>query len=237
VAALSADDALLPPPLSLPGGAAAGGDLDVCWVEEVVAPILGASRAIAEANGIDLVVSFDDDLPGVLCRGRWLQVRCRSLLLLLLRPPNSTHSLTHSLTLPSPLLLLPQEALSNIIDNALKYVTVGFAPTPGNLRPRVELRLGEWTSAADGRCLGVAIQVADNGQGLSDDDVSNILGHGVRGAASTGGDAPLGQGLGLAIADSLMRQMGGELEAAGADAALGGAVFTLRLSRPRRTSV
>jgi len=104
-----------------------------------------------------------------------------------------------------------QEVVSNIIDNAFKYVmfqkddATNFNPSP---QVRVFLLPNDEEEEEDG--VGVTIIVTDNGPGIPDCDASGpIFERGYR-IHSTKDRAP-GQGLGLSIAHSLAEAMGGHL--------------------------
>ena len=94
-----------------------------------------------------------------------------------------------------------REALTNLIDNALKYTP------PGG---QVELIVGleDRPGAHGGCCQGVAI--ADTGPGIPPDDQIHLFERHFRGVQAEG-TIP-GTGLGLAIAKFLIQQMSGKIE-------------------------
>jgi len=102
-----------------------------------------------------------------------------------------------------------QEAASNIIDNAFKYVRL---PKPGsqihtNPSPQVRVRL--MPNNPKTQAPGVTILVEDNGPGVLPQEREAIFERGVRGTAAQAID---GTGIGLDIARSLIRKMGGTLK-------------------------
>lgn len=86
------------------------------------------------------------------------------------------------------------EVLSNLIDNALKYTSLG-----GQVHIRVD--------ALDGRVL---VRVTNTGQKIPPQDLSHLFERHYRGVQSM--TAIPGTGLGLAIARRLVEQMHGEIE-------------------------
>jgi hypothetical protein len=90
--------------------------------------------------------------------------------------------------------VLLAQAVSNLIDNSLKCV-----PERGAIQVRVDTR-------ADG---SIAIEVADNGPGISAADKPKVTGRFFRGDTSRG--TP-GVGLGLSIVDAVAKLHGGVLE-------------------------
>lgn len=109
---------------------------------------------------------------------------------------------------------LLEVALSNVLDNAARYA-------PGS-PPEISVARG---------AEGVQIQVADRGPGIPADCREKVFEPLFRlDAARTVGDAPEGYGLGLAVARSAMRAMGGDLSCRPrADGASGAEfVFALR---------
>ncbi|MGB7441483.1 MAG: GAF domain-containing sensor histidine kinase [Coleofasciculaceae cyanobacterium] len=92
-----------------------------------------------------------------------------------------------------------REALSNLIDNALKYTPAG-----GQIEIQVGISLRQPQEAQ------MAISISDNGQGIPSQDLERLFERYYRGEkAST--DIP-GSGLGLAIAQELIEQMQGDIE-------------------------
>jgi signal transduction histidine kinase len=101
-------------------------------------------------------------------------------------------------------------ALANVIDNALRYSPQGSA---------IDITCGE---DAD----GAFVQVTDDGPGIPPELVPRVFEPMVRAdSARNGGTARTG--LGLTIADRLLRNQGGTIRAANAPGR--GATFTLRL--------
>ncbi|MDQ6943738.1 MAG: HAMP domain-containing histidine kinase [Candidatus Eremiobacteraeota bacterium] len=100
-----------------------------------------------------------------------------------------------------------QEAIANVIDNAIKYA-------PG-------ASIGILADAVDG---GVEITIADQGPGIHADDRASIFDRFFRGA--TRGEVE-GSGLGLAIAKRAVERAGGTLVLTNSSPA--GTTFTLRL--------
>jgi signal transduction histidine kinase len=90
--------------------------------------------------------------------------------------------------------VLLAQALSNLIDNALKY-----APVNGSIRVEV-LKRGEGT---------VEVSVSDNGPGISDSEKTKVVERFYRGDASRG--TP-GVGLGLSLAQAVAKLHGSVLE-------------------------
>eukprot|EP00977_Amphora_coffeiformis_P005383 scaffold1147_cov172-Amphora_coffeaeformis.AAC.12 len=124
-----------------------------------------------------------------------------------------------------------QEAVSNVIDNAIKYVKLS---KPGsrktaNPRPRVRVRLFANKVPDDS---GVTILVEDNGPGISAEGQESIFLRGYRDPSTQQLD---GSGIGLHIARELIRKMGGTLQIVKPDEnttdALNGARFQFQLYR------
>mmetsp|Transcript_23961 Transcript_23961/g.70282 ORF Transcript_23961/g.70282 Transcript_23961/m.70282 type:complete len:569 (-) Transcript_23961:3-1709(-) len=99
-----------------------------------------------------------------------------------------------------------QEAVSNVLDNALRYIQ-SQEEVGQEMRVAVEV---EPTMDSQGKVSGVAIQVADNGKGFDPEELSKVFHRGFRGKASANGDIE-GSGLGLAITQSFIEQMGGRV--------------------------
>ncbi len=90
--------------------------------------------------------------------------------------------------------VLLAQAVSNLIDNALKYV-----PTGGTITVEIPRRTEQ----------GVEIAVADNGPGISDNEKPKVVERFYRGDASRG--TP-GVGLGLSLVEAVAKLHGGSLE-------------------------
>lgn len=88
-----------------------------------------------------------------------------------------------------------REALSNLIDNALKYT-----PSGGHVRIQ---------GGIESKGLG-AIAIIDSGPGIPESDLDHLFERRYRGVQAQGNIS--GTGLGLAIAQDLLHQMGGEIE-------------------------
>ena len=101
-----------------------------------------------------------------------------------------------------------EQCLLNLVENALKY-----SPPTG----LVQLA---WESCGD----TVRVHVLDQGPGVPEEDRARLLERFQRGRST--GDVP-GSGIGLAVVDTLMQAMGGQLEIG--DAPGGGADFRLLL--------
>jgi signal transduction histidine kinase len=116
-----------------------------------------------------------------------------------------------------------REVLANLLSNAIKYT-----PADGHVEARVVTRgdAGSWERA------GVAVR--DTGPGVPAELRERIFDEFFR-LASADGMAP-GSGLGLAISRRIARLLGGDIvvDAASADGAGGGAVFTLWVPRGNR---
>jgi signal transduction histidine kinase len=115
-----------------------------------------------------------------------------------------------------------QEAVSNLLDNAFKYV-MAVVPSEGSRaprKPRVRVRIrpnpskqsatagagaGGATAAA-----GATILIEDNGPGITDSELELVWKRGYRGESAIRSGAD-GSGLGLYIARSLVEGMGGTL--------------------------
>ena len=94
-----------------------------------------------------------------------------------------------------------QEAVSNVLDNALKYVLVrGNNPS----RPSVVFTL----QPCDTPLKGVEVVIQDNGAGLADDELSMLCKEGFRGRLCAD---VAGTGLGLHITRQLVELLNGAL--------------------------
>eukprot|EP00553_Chaetoceros_curvisetus_P013623 CAMPEP_0204639810 /NCGR_PEP_ID=MMETSP0717-20131115/44477_1 /ASSEMBLY_ACC=CAM_ASM_000666 /TAXON_ID=230516 /ORGANISM="Chaetoceros curvisetus" /LENGTH=243 /DNA_ID=CAMNT_0051660025 /DNA_START=48 /DNA_END=779 /DNA_ORIENTATION=- len=103
---------------------------------------------------------------------------------------------------------LLQEAVINVLDNAMKYVKFGFNGKRGvkNNNPFVRISL---TPNPDDMVPGVTITIEDNGPGIPDVDRNFVFDRGFRGNLT---DAVPGSGIGLNISRMIIESMGGSLE-------------------------
>ena len=97
-----------------------------------------------------------------------------------------------------------QEVMSNVLDNAFKYVVLDKTGGP-NPTPTVQIR---FLRNAKPRKPGVTILVDDNGPGIASTDWEAVFQRGFRAAAT---QSVQGKGIGLDIARSLAEKMGGSL--------------------------
>ncbi len=103
-----------------------------------------------------------------------------------------------------------QEAVTNLLDNAFKYVLIpkNDSGENENSSPKVRVRL---LSNRDAFKQGVTILIEDNGPGIPETERNSIFDRGVRGQVTKRIE---GSGIGLSIARTLIQQMGGTLEVA-----------------------
>ena len=101
------------------------------------------------------------------------------------------------------------EVAGNLIENAFKYC-----------RGRVEITIQSVVSSREAR-PGLVIRVADDGDGIEEDDLDRVLYRGER-----VDQRQVGQGIGLSVADEIVRLYGGELRIG--RSASGGALFEAR---------
>lgn len=94
-----------------------------------------------------------------------------------------------------------QEAVSNVLDNALKYVSLGHSS-----HPRVIIDIEPHSTVP-----GVVIRVTDNGPGIPEKERNEIFERGYRGELTR---SIVGSGIGLDISRSMIVRMGGELRVA-----------------------
>jgi len=131
-----------------------------------------------------------------------------------------------------------QEAISNIINNALKYVVLGkMEEESRNSDPKVEIYV---TSNPQSCKAGVSIIIADNGPGIPKHQWENVFERGCRGDEKIASQVD-GNGIGLDVSLSLIARMGGRLEILDTNdmesdevlktKTLNGAVFRLMLFR------
>jgi hypothetical protein len=98
-----------------------------------------------------------------------------------------------------------QEAVSNLLDNAMKYAILPKENSPfsSNPSPRVRVRMLQNIDFS-----GVTILVEDNGPGIKQEDSEDIFTRGFRGEST---NAVEGSGIGLDISQALVKRMGGTL--------------------------
>jgi len=101
-----------------------------------------------------------------------------------------------------------QEAVTNVLDNAIKYVSLGKDGVFGvkNDEPIVRVILSE--NSVD-LPPGVTILIEDNGPGIAEEDRKQLFQRGFRGKYTS---QIKGSGIGLDISRELMKKMGGTLE-------------------------
>jgi signal transduction histidine kinase len=181
--------------------------LEMSFVPDVLDPVWAIFRDIANDREIQFSVQEDDELPGVMI---W------------------------------PLAL--QEAVINLLDNAFKYVVLSSSPPeqrprvrvrffPNNVPPNRRRPIRDASSPAP-ISPGVTMLVEDNGPGIPRHEQAVIFERGYR-SESTAHVAD-GSGIGLAIARSLIEQMGGTLRVVDNDGyndCLSGAVLELVVFR------
>lgn len=103
-----------------------------------------------------------------------------------------------------------QEVISNILDNAFKYVVLGKQAKGFNKSPEVRVFL--IPNAEESEDIGVTIVINDNGPRMSEADAAGpIFERGFRIEATQ--KKASGQGLGLSIARNLTEAMGGKIYA------------------------
>jgi len=129
-----------------------------------------------------------------------------------------------------------QEALTNLLDNALKYVKLPKADSPfqSNPSPKIMVRfLSNDEEEHGGR--GVTILVEDNGPGIAEHERSLIFDRGYRSPSTT---SIKGTGIGLDIAKNIIARMGGVLTAENPgfarSSSLDGAIMKIVLFRRQR---
>ena len=132
-----------------------------------------------------------------------------------------------------------QEVVTNLIDNALKYVLVPSGTAVSNNKgihtpPQVRIRL--LSNDLKSRGAGVTVLVEDSGPGIALHDRERVFERGYRG--TTVAEKAGGKGIGLGIARSLVEQMGGSLRVANNEEyseSLKGAVMEVVLYRNPRS--
>lgn len=101
-----------------------------------------------------------------------------------------------------------QEAITNILDNAMKYVVLGRDGIWGveNTKPLVRMHL---RPNSEKFARGVTIIIEDNGPGISFEDMEVVFDRGFRGAYAR--NVSIGSGIGLDYSRTMIEQMGGSL--------------------------
>ena len=179
-------------------------EVEMVFVEDVLKPILETYAVIASERGISFNVVVGEDEENILDN-------------------NVDVELPGVMAAPKSL----QEALSNVLDNAFKYVTLPKAVandhddddssfTQNRLNPSVQVRIFpnivENEDGSDSNTdvdPGVTILVEDNGPGIPEEDTERVFERGYRGERTRSVN---GTGIGLPIARALMRRMGGDLK-------------------------
>ena len=101
-----------------------------------------------------------------------------------------------------------KEAVSNIIDNAIKYVRIRPKGKKGRPRtPQIKVTL---VSNEPPMQVGATLYIEDNGQGIPKSERRRVFERGYR--VNTTKDAVDGSGLGLAISREMITKMGGEID-------------------------
>jgi signal transduction histidine kinase len=103
-----------------------------------------------------------------------------------------------------------QEAVSNVLDNAFKYLRLPKPGSPFTKNPRPRVRIRFLANNPAWKTPGVTILVEDNGPGIPNEERDAIFQRGYR--SPTTNNAVEGSGLGLSICQTLMSRMGGNLE-------------------------
>ena len=117
-----------------------------------------------------------------------------------------------------------QEAVGNLLDNAIKYVRLGKGNgrgvnVPENPNPQIRVSL---LPNHEPYKAGVTILVQDNGPGIPPDEKEAVFLRGYRGDATR---LVPGSGIGLDISKSMITQMGGILDIAEGDDSTGRALL------------
>jgi signal transduction histidine kinase len=108
-----------------------------------------------------------------------------------------------------------QEAVGNLLDNAIKYVVLGKGNGRG-LNPHIRIRL---SPNHEPYKAGVTILIEDNGPGISPEEKEAVFMRGYRGDATR---LVSGSGIGLDISKSMLEQMGGILTIVDGDQSMAG---------------
>jgi len=117
-----------------------------------------------------------------------------------------------------------QEAVGNLLDNAIKYVVLGKgngrgSNVPENPSPHIRVSLAPNHEPYK---AGVTILVEDNGPGIPREDKEAVFLRGYRGDATR---LVPGSGIGLDISKSMITQMGGILDVFEGDSSTGRALL------------
>lgn len=166
-------------------------DLEIVFVDEVLKPILQTYAVIASERGISFKIFGRDD-----------------------NDDSIDKDLPGVMAAPKSL----QEAMSNVLDNAFKYVKLpkNDSPFTQNPNPTVQVRifpnnLINDNNTNDDKTMkpGVTIRVEDNGPGVPEEDLERVFERGYRSQQTLQVN---GTGIGLPIARALLRRMGGEMK-------------------------
>jgi len=125
-----------------------------------------------------------------------------------------------------------QEAISNVLDNAITYVQMGYSGQTNAMNPSPTIRVRAYPNdRAIG--VGVTILIEDNGPGVLSSERESIFSRGYRSQRT---QQTLGSGIGLDISRALIESMGGSLTVLenGHPDSLPGAVFQIILYRSPR---
>lgn len=106
---------------------------------------------------------------------------------------------------------LLQEAVINVLDNAIKYVSYGMNGVQGmvNSNPKIRVSLLSNNVENEKEPAGVTIIVEDNGPGIPKNERQSIFQRGYRGEYT--GFHTHGSGIGLHISKDMISKMGGSL--------------------------
>ena len=206
-------------------------EVEMVFVNDVLKPILETYAVIASERGISFnVIVGEDEKNGL---------------------DNDVHiELPGVMAAPKSL----QVAMSNVLDNAFKYVTLPKAVsddeggddssfTQNAANPSVQVRIfpnsvnnkdgSDSSTAVD---PGVTILVEDNGPGVPEEDIERVFERGYRCERTRSVN---GTGIGLPIARALMRRMGGDMKVLRHNVdknALDGTTIELKLYRRKKKS-
>mmetsp|Transcript_4656 Transcript_4656/g.6745 ORF Transcript_4656/g.6745 Transcript_4656/m.6745 type:complete len:575 (+) Transcript_4656:63-1787(+) len=114
-----------------------------------------------------------------------------------------------------------QEAVANLLDNALKYVVLGHSSNPS-----IRVVIDELPTPEQ----GVSVRISDNGPGVPPIEKEKIFARGYRGERTSTID---GTGIGLDITRSMVSSMGGNINLANASDE--GSTFEILLFRGNRS--